>query len=472
MSHLATDASPMHAITIPEFRDAEDRVASVFLDVTSNAVEQGDVVLLKALVEDLHEADLADLIEALHHDERPRLISLLGRDFDFTALTEVDDAVREDILDELTNATIAEGVRDLDSDDAVYIIEDLPQEDQDEVLANIPAGERIVLERSLEYPDGSAGRLMQSDFISIPHFWTVGQVIDFFRDAEDLSDKFYELFIVDPVHALVGTVPLDRMLRAKRPVLIDTLIDEVEHKIHVTDEASEAAMLFSRYNLVSAPVLDAGDRLVGVLTIDDVVDVISDEADADIKALGGVNEDEELSDAIWQTAKGRFTWLFVNLITAFMASFVLGMFSNQLEKMVALAVLVPLVASQGGNAATQTMTVAVRALATRDLNSGNLRRVVLREASVGLLNGLAFGVLTGVVAGAWFQELGVGVGIVIALAMLTNLIAGAMGGILVPVVLNKLKFDPAVSSGAFVTTVTDVVGNFAFLGFATLWFKL
>lgn len=463
-----TSAMPV----LPPLRDDKDRITAAFLSLTTKAVERGDTEQLKLLVEDLHEADLADLIEVLDADERTRLISLLGRDFDFTALTEVDDAVREEILDDLPNQTIAEGVRDLDSDDAVYILEDLAEEDQEEVLANLPALERIALERSLDYPEDSAGRLMQADFISIPNFWTVGQTIDFFRDTEDLPDKFYELFIVDPSHALIGTLPLDRLLRAKRPVNVESLIDEVEHRIHAKDEASEAALLFSRYNLVSAPVLDEGDRLVGVLTIDDVVDVISDEADADIKALGGVNEDEEISDSIWQTAKSRFGWLFINLITAFIASSVLGMFVGQLEKMVALAVLVPIVASQGGNAATQTMTVAVRALATRELNTANVWRVVRREGTVGLINGAAFGILTGIVAGAWFQEIGVGVGVVICLAMLTNLIAGALGGILIPVVLNRFKFDPAVSSGAFVTTVTDVVGNFSFLAFATLWFRL
>ena len=242
------------------------------------------------------------------------------------------------------------------------------------------------------------------------------------------------------------------------------------HSVHVTEDQEEVARLFERYNLVSAPVTDADGRLVGAITIDDIVDVIEEEAEEDIKALGGVRAGEELSSSVLWITRSRFSWLFVNLVTAFMASSVLGMFEGQLEKMVALAVLVPIVASQGGNAATQTMTVAVRALATRELSSGNAMRVALREVTVGLLNGLAFGVLTGIGAGVWFASPGIGV--VIGLAMVANLIAGALGGIMVPLTLDRLGYDPAVSSGAFVTTVTDVVGNFAFLGIATLWFGL
>lgn len=457
-------------IAAPPFRDDEGFVTPQYAARVTEAVLAADATALKALTEDLHEADVADLLETLEADERPRFVTLLGRDFDFTALTEVDDAVREELLDELPNEAIAEGVAELDSDDAVYILEDLPQEDQDEVLARIPAVDRIALERSLEYPEGSAGRLMQSDFIAVAPFWTVGAAIDHCRETPDLPDRFFELFVVDPSHKLVGTVPLDRLLRTKRPVPIADLVEPVEHRIHARDDAFDAAQIFQRYNLVSAPVLDVDDRLVGVLTVDDIVDVLGDEADAEIKALGGVKSDEELSDNVWTIVKSRFPWLFANLLTAILASIVIGAFEGALEKMVALAVLMPIVASMGGNAGTQTMTVAVRALALKELGRANAWRIVRREVIVGLMNGLAFAGIMGLVAAVWFQVPGLLP--VMGLALVCVLVAAALGGILIPLLLNRLDVDPAVSSGPFVTTVTDVVGFFAFLGIATIWFGL
>ena len=311
---------------------------------------------------------------------------------------------------------------------------------------------------------------MQSEFIAVPPDWTVGQAIDYMRDTPDLPDRFYEIYAVDADKHWQGAVSLDTLLRARRPVPLAELIDEDRRRVSVLDDQEEVARMFGKYNLVAAPVVDTTNRLVGVITIDDVVDVIEEEADEDLKALGGVTSDEELSDNVWTIARARFNWLLVNLATAFLASSVLGLFEGQLEKMVALAVLAPIVASQGGNAATQTMTVAVRALATRELGSNNAYRVVMREAMVGLVNGLAFAVITGVAAVAWFKI--PGLGIVIGLAIICNLIAGALGGILVPMVLDRVRADPAVASGTFVTTITDVVGFFSFLGIATLWFGL
>jgi magnesium transporter len=304
----------------------------------------------------------------------------------------------------------------------------------------------------------------------VPPDWTVGQAIDYMRDTPDLPDRFYEIYAVDSEQHWQGAVSLDTLLRARRPVQIADLIDEDRRRVSVLDDQEEVARMFGKYNLVAAPVVDTTNRLVGVITIDDVVDVIEEEADEDLKALGGVNSDEELSDSVWTIARARFNWLLVNLATAFLASSVLGLFEGQLEQMVALAVLAPIVASQGGNAATQTMTVAVRALATRELGSKNASRVVMREAMVGLVNGLAFAVITGVAAVAWFKI--PGLGIVIGLAIICNLVAGALGGILVPMVLDRVRADPAVASGTFVTTITDVVGFFSFLGIATLWFGL
>ena len=311
---------------------------------------------------------------------------------------------------------------------------------------------------------------MQDEFIALKPDWTVGETIDFMREARDLPSRFYELYVVDAEQRLRGAVALDDLLRSKRPVPIADLMSDERHRVRATEDQQEAARLFERYDLVSAPVVDQNDRLVGVITVDDIVDIIEQKAEEEIKALGGVSGEEELSDTVWTIARGRFNWLLVNLATAFLASSVLGLFEGQLEKMVALAVLAPIVASQGGNAATQTMTVAVRALATRELSQANAWRIIVREGLVGMLNGLAFAVITGLAAYAWFRV--PDLGLVIGLAMVCNLLAGALGGILIPLVLDRWRADPAVSSGVFVTTVTDVVGFFSFLGIATLWFGL
>jgi magnesium transporter len=451
-------------------RDEDGDIRPEFVEKVSAAVQGADAAFLREIVAELHEADLGDLIEALDPEERPRLVELTGADFDFSALNEVDDTVREEILEELEPETVAEGVRELESDDAVELLEGLDEEDQEEILEKLPPSERDALERSLDYPENSAGRRMQTEFIAVPPDWTAGQAIDYMRDTPDLPDRFYEIYAVDSAQRWQGAISLDALLRARRPVPLADLIDEDRRRVSVMDDQEEVARLFGKYNLVAAPVVDTENRLVGVITIDDVVDVIEEEADEDLKALGGVTSDEELSDSVWTIARGRFNWLLVNLATAFLASSVLGLFEGQLEKMVALAVLAPIVASQGGNAATQTMTVAVRALATRELGSNNAFRVVMREGLVGLVNGLAFAIITGIAAVAWFKIPGLGV--VIGLAMLCNLVAGALGGILIPMVLERVRADPAVASGTFVTTVTDVVGFFSFLGIATLWFGL
>jgi magnesium transporter len=450
---------------------AEDgEIRREFVDAIARAIQVADKPFLRAVVAELHEADLGDLIAALEPGDRVSLVELTGTDFDFSALNEVDDSVREEILEELEPATVAEGVRELQSDDAVELLEGLDEQDKEEILEKLPPSERDALERSLEYPENSAGRRMQTEFITVPSEWTVGQAIDYMRDTPNLPDRFYEIYAVDKAQHWHGAVALDALLRSRRLVPLADLVDEDRRRVSVVDDQEEVARLFGKYNLVAAPVVDTENRLVGVITIDDVVDVIEEEADEDLKALGGVTSDEELSDSVWTIAKGRFNWLLVNLATAFLASSVLGLFEGQLEKMVALAVLAPIVASQGGNAATQTMTVAVRALATRELGPNNAFRVVMREGLVGLVNGLAFAVITGIAAVLWFKIPALGV--VIGLAIICNLVAGALGGILIPMVLERVRADPAVASGTFVTTITDVVGFFSFLGIATLWFGL
>src|SRR6185295_14355769 len=346
-------AEPARALSL---RDADGAINPDYVEKVTAAIAGHDAGLLRALVGGLHEADTGDLIEALDAEHRPQLVELMGKDFDFAALTEVDDTVREEILEEL------------DSDDAVYILEDLPKDEQAEILEQLPQSERAELTRGLDYPDGSAGRLMQTEFIAVPPEWTVGQTIDYMREkTEELPERFFEIYVVDSDRHFLGAVPLDRLMRTKRPVGMSDLMEKERHIVRAADDQEDVARQFERYNLVAVPVVDAADRMVGVITFDDIVDVIEEEAEEDIKALGGVKGEEELSDTVWTIAKGRFNWLLINLGTAFLASSVLGLFQGQLQEMVALAVLAPIVASQGGNATTQTMTVAVRALATREL---------------------------------------------------------------------------------------------------------
>jgi magnesium transporter len=460
------------APTAETSHDDEGNLKPDFVAAVEAAIDGRDHARLQALVGELHEADLGGLIERLDPAARASLIAILGRDFDFTALTEIDENIRDAIIEDLPNSAVALYVQDLESDDAVALLEDLDEEDRDEILEALPAIDRTALKRSLDCPENTAGRLMQTTVVTVPPFWTARQAIDYLRDADadELPDQFYEVFVVDPAHRLLGNVFLDALMRARPEARLGDTMRTDRRRVAVTDEAEDIAELFERYNLVSAPVVDDAERLVGVITVDDVVDVIRDEADQEIKALGGVSADEALSDKVWSIARSRFLWLLVNLITAFIASSVLDAFDKQLQRMVALAVLAPIVASQGGNGATQTMTVVIRALATRELSRLNAARVIGRELLVGALNGIAFGVITGIGAILWFHE--GGLGIVIAGAMLTNLVAGALGGILVPLVLEYFEIDPAVSSSAFVTTVTDVVGYSSFLGFATVWFKL
>jgi magnesium transporter len=451
-------------------RDEDSSIRTEFLERVGEAIERRDAKVLRELAGELHEADTGDLIEALDPELRASFVELMGREFDFTALTEVDDTIREEILEELATQTVAEGVRELDSDDAAHILEDLPQEEQAEILEQLPPPERVAVERILHYPEESAGRRMQTEFIAVPPTWTVGHAIDYMRETADLPDRFFELYVVDEARKLLGAVALDRLLRTKRPVPIAELMDPDRRRVSVTQDQEEVARMFERYNLVAAPVVDHGERLVGVITVDDVVDVIEEEAEEDIKALGGVARDEELSDTVWTIVRSRFPWLLANLCLALISVFVISRFEASLAQMVALAVLMPIVASMGGNAGTQTMTVTVRALATRDLSDVNSLRVIRREAMVGLVNGLGIAIILGLIAAVAFQIFDLG--LVIGLAVICVLTAAALGGIVIPLVLTRLGVDPAVASGPFVTTTTDVIGFFTFLGIATLWFGL
>lgn len=416
-----------------ELRDEEGGIRSDFLHAVAEALEAGEAAKARELTLPLHEADLADLISLLRPEQRGELIAMLGPDFNAAALPELDEAVRDQVLEVMPTEQVAEALQQLDSDEAVYVIEDLDKQEQSDILAKLPPFERAQLERSLEYPEDSAGRIMQTDLIAVPPFWSVGQAIDYMRVADDLPDRFYEIFVVDPAYHLIGSVALNRLLRSKRPVTIEQITDRDIHPIEVDSDQEE---------------------------------VVQEEASEDILKMGGV-AGESVTDSVWRTTRHRFTWLLVNLGTALLAASVIGLFEATIEQMVALAVLMPVVASMGGNAGNQTMTVTVRALAMRDLGAANAFRVIGREAMVGLANGLVFALLLGTVVYFWFgnDELG----LVIAAAMVVNFLVAALAGILIPLTLDYLDIDPAVASGVFVTTVTDVVGFFAFLGLAALW---
>lgn len=447
-------------------RDAEGDFRSDFLRAVEAALEEKDSAEVRALTADLHEGDLADLIQLLRPEQREELIATLGTDFNAAALSELDEGVRDQVLEGLPPEVVADAVTQLDTDDAVYLLEDLDKAEQTAILDHLPDPERLALERSLEYPEDSAGRLMQTEVIAVPPFWSVGQTIDYMREAKDLPDRFDEIFVTDPAYHLMGAVALNRLLRSGRDVTIEQITEHDVLAIPVLADQEEVARKFERYSLFSAPVVDQDNRLVGVITADDVVEVIQEEASEDILHLGGVRT-TSMSDSVLNTTGQRFTWLFVNLLTAILASGVISLFEPSIQKMVALAVLAPIVASMGGNAGTQTMTVAVRALATRDLGPVNALRMIGKESAVGLLNGLLFALLMGTVTFFWFGS--TQLGLVIGMAMVINLCVAALAGILIPLGLNALGVDPAITSAVFLTTVTDVVGFFAFLGLASIW---
>jgi magnesium transporter len=430
------------------------------------ALERGDGTRVRELAREISVPDLADVIGLLEPEARVRLIGVLGNTFPSDVLSELDETVRDQLLRDLPKPVLARAVAELETDDAAYVLEDLEDRQKEELLEQVPAEDRAALERNLEYPEETAGRLMQTDFVAVPPFWTVGQVIDHMRESDDLPETFSDIYVVDPSYHVVGGLDLSRLLRTKREVPVDKIMDARPQVVLATADQEAVARQFERYDLKSAPVVDADKRLVGVVTVDDVVEVIEEEADEDLRRLAGVG-DERITDSVRQIVPGRFWWLFVNLATAILASVVIKQFDATIEHMVALAVLMPIVASMGGNAGTQTMTVAVRALATGELGAMNTARIVLRETFAGLINGLAFALIMALIVFFWFGSNSLGA--VIGAAMVINLLAAALAGIFVPLGLNRLGFDPAVSSTVFVTTVTDVVGFLAFLGLATLW---
>ncbi|MBY6066979.1 magnesium transporter [Leisingera aquaemixtae] len=430
------------------------------------AVEQGDQQTLTELLEDLHAADIADLLEQIDSDDRTSLIRLYDREFDGEILSELDESIREEVISILNPMVLADAVRELESDDVVDLLEDLEVPQQEAILDALEDADRVAVEQSLSYPENSAGRLMQREVVMAPEHWNVGQAIDFMRNSDDLPDQFYHVVLVDPRLHPIGNVTLGRIMGAKRHVPLTSLVEDTFQVIPADQDEEDVAYAFNQYHLISAPVVDDEGRLVGVITIDDAMIVLDEEHEEDILRLAGVGEESSLADRVIETTKRRFPWLAVNLVTAVLASLVIAQFEDTIAKFVALAVLMPIVASMGGNAGTQSLTVAVRAIATRDLTGSNVWRVIRREVLVGLVNGVIFAIVMGLVGLAWFGSPMLGV--VIAVAMVVNLVVAGLAGTVIPVLLEKTGIDPALASGAFVTTVTDVVGFFAFLGLAAV----
>ena len=458
-----SDRGPTDRDPASEAPDREDPAQPI--GEIREALAAGQVDRVMELAEPLHAADVAHLLEHLTRDERALYLRITRHVIDPETLTYLDETVREEVMELLGPQELAAAVARLDSDDAVEVLEDLEDEAKQRILDSIPAAERALLEQGLTYPDDSAGRMMQRELVAVPSFWTVGETIDYLRAKDDLPDAFYDLFVVDPTHKPVGTVPLSRAMRARRAVRLADIMETELRSIPVSMDQEAVAHLFRQYGLVSAPVTDEGGRLVGVVTVDDVVHVIDEEAEEDLMKLGGVREDDLYRAAI-DTTRARFSWLVVNLLTAILASAVIGVFQGNIEQIVALAVLMPIVASMGGNAGTQTLTVAVRALAMKDLTRDNALRFIGKELLVGSFNGILFAALTGAVAWLWFGL--PALGLVIAAAMMFNMAVAGLSGTLIPLGLERLGIDPAIASGVFVTTVTDVVGFFAFLGLAAL----
>ncbi|MCR4376661.1 MAG: magnesium transporter [Rhodospirillales bacterium] len=465
----ASEPSPATPQNNPE--DDSSIVGITHEDVNNviDALEAGDENSVREQVADLHFSDAADLMERLGPDHRRAMLEATHDILDPEFFTELDETVRDEAVDIIGLEAMAGVVAELDTDDAIEILDDLDHHEQQQVLGAIPEADRTLIEEGLAYAEYTAGRLMQRDFMAVPQFWTVGETIDFMRhsaehDEWSLPDVFYDIVVVDPKHKPVGTIPLSTLLHNKRPVRVSDIMHEEMKIVPVDMDQEEVAFLFRQRDLVSAPVVNADGRLIGMITIDDVVDVIDEEAEDDIMRMGGLTEDD-LYSATLATAKSRFTWLFVNLFTALLAANVIALFQHSIEKVVALAVLMPIVAGMGGNAGTQALTVAVRALATKELTASNALRQIGKEGLVGVINGILFALLMGGVAWLWFGS--PTLGLVIGLAIVANLIVAGLAGATIPIALQRAGVDPAIASSVFLTTITDVVGFLVFLGLGT-----
>ena len=464
MSDSELEIPPEPAAASESRHDEDDRLRHEFVRDVIDRVEAGDAEGARALVEPLHPADVADLFELVDSDERRALAAALADLLDGDVLAEMNEHVREELLDALTAAEVAEIAGELETDDAVAIIEDMEEEEQRAVLRALDPDDRAAIEEALSHPEESAGRIMRRDLVCVPEHWNVGHVIDYLRAGEDLPTDFFEIFVVDPAHHPVGTCLLAWILRTPRSVAVADVMQREQTLIPVDMDQEEVALRFQKYGLVSAAVVDPSGRLVGMITVDDIVHIIQEEASEDALLLSGAGVEGDINEPVRESYKARVRWLIANLATAFVASAIIAAFGAAIEQMVALAVLMPIVASIGGNAGHQTMAVSVRALAMNQLTRSNTWRTIVREMWVAVLNGFTLAILLGLGAGLIFAN--AQLGLVIAAAMLINILVAGLSGVAIPVVLDRLDQDPAVASSVFVTMITDSMGFLAFLGLA------
>jgi len=438
-----------------------------FINVLSKKIKDNDTAFLNRTLKELHPSDSADLIENLIPENRTKLIEIEGFNLDPEIFIELNESIQTEIFIILSIESIANILKHLESDNALKILENLDEKKKNTVLNKLPPKDRFILQEGLSYPEDSAARIMQREFTAIPSNWSVGQTIDYLRENKDLPEEFLEIFIVDSDFKPIGTVPSSKVLRASRDSKMNLIMSEMQVLIPVDMDKEEVGRIFENYNLISAGVVDKTNKLVGMITGDDVVTVVKEEAEEDVLRLAGVG-DEEITDSVLKKTKRRFNWLLLNLFTALLATWVISKFGATIEQMVALAFLMPIVASMGGNAGMQTLAVTIRAIATKELSSGNLTQIVTKEFIIGVLNGIIFAAITALIVQLWFKE--INLSILIAVAMVLNMMVAGLFGILVPVSLKKFNIDPAIASSVFVTTITDVIGFLSFLGIGAYFF--
>ena len=438
-----------------------------FINTFSEKINSGDILFINQTLKDLHEADTANLIENLSNETRTKLIELEEFNIEPEIFIELNESIQSEVLQLLSIASIINIIKRLESDDSIKILENLEKNKKNSILQKLPPKDKFLLEEGLSYPEDSAARIMQREFTAVPSNWSVGQTIDYLRENKDLPKDFLEIFIVDDKFKPVGTVPSSRVLRTSRDSKMNSVMTEMPVLISVNMDKEEVGHTFENYNLVSAGVVNKDNKLVGMITADDVVTVVQDEAEEDALRLAGVG-DEEITDSVFNKTKKRFNWLLLNLFTALLATWVISKFGASIEQMVALAFLMPIVASMGGNAGMQTLAVTIRAIATKELSSSNFNRVVGKEFIIGVLNGIIFAIITGIIVQFWFKENNLS--LLIGISMILNMIVAGLFGILVPVSLKKINIDPALASSVFVTTITDVIGFLSFLGLGSYYF--
>jgi magnesium transporter len=438
-----------------------------FINIFNDKIKNSDIKFINQTLKDLHPSDVANLIESLESNTRAKLIEIEEFNIDPEIFIEINESIQTEVLQLLSPESIAKILKRLESDNSIAILENLESNKKISVLDKLPPKDRFLLEEGLSYPEDSAARLMQREFTAVPSNWSVGQTIDYLRESKELPEEFLEIFIVDNDFKPIGTVPSSRVLRAPRESKMNSIMREMPVLISVNMDKEEVGYTFENYNLISAGVVNKDNKLVGMITADDVVTVVQDEAEEDALRLAGVGN-EEITDSVIVKTKRRFNWLLLNLFTALLATWVISKFGASIEQMVALAFLMPIVASMGGNAGMQTLAVTIRAIATKELSSGNFSKVLVKEFLIGILNGIIFAIITAVIVQLWFKEFNLS--LLISISMVLNMIVAGLFGILVPVSLKKLNIDPALASSVFVTTITDVIGFLSFLGIGSYFF--